>query len=310
MANIIYASITSNKQKNSIEEGSEDPPLFQMERASANAFVIDSKDRISGNMSEFVCDMGYQVMKGRYLTLKRVIIPKIPNVTPFNNVIRLRSGATVTGDITIPVGLYNTNSLANELTNQINAGFALAGILDTVTVSFDPTTRTFSLLSVGVIPLSIDETSSFIQFGGSLAPFESASMSVAPTKTTLYSSTAGMVYTRYITVSSDALTKFSFGNSIMSSAKQPPSLVGVVDLIDLYTPADFDITAVFNGVYRSITLGNPPRLRVLNPSRSIPNQIDISVRDMFGNSLNEVIQLGSPYPTDNSSIVLMFELDF
>lgn len=311
MAQLFNVSLMSNRQRNSIEEGTEDPTLVMNEKGSSNSFVIDSKDRITGNLSEYIVDMGYQMMKGRYIQLKRVIVPKIPNVTQFNNTIRMRSedgGGIVTADITIPIGLYNTTTLANELVNQINAGFVLAGIVDTVTVSFNTLNRTFTLSSVNGINLSFDETCSFIRYGKDLAPFESASTAVPATSTTLYSSTAGMIYTRYITVSSDALTKFSYGNSLMSSAQQPPSIVGVIDLIDLYTPEDWDVSAVYNGIYRAIDVINSPRLRIVNPSRSIPNQIDINVKDQWGKDLNSVVQLGSPYPNDNSSITLMFEI--
>lgn len=306
-------AIMSNKQRNSIEEGLEQPFLSLVEKPSTAPFVIDSKDRITGNQSEFVVDMGYQLSKVRYLELKRVIVPKIPNITSYNNTIRMRSefgGGTLTASFTLPVGFYNTNSLSNTLTNSINSAFVTAGIVDTVTASFDVQSRTFSLSSVNGIDLCFDETCSFIRFGKSLAPFESQSLLVPASKTTIYSASAGMLFTRYISISSNALTQFSVGNGITSSVFQPPSIIGIVDLIDLYEASDWDITGVYNGIFRSVTLSNPARLFIANSSRLVPRQIDISVKDMYGNDINDIIQLGGVYPTDDSPITLLFEAFF
>ncbi len=304
-------ALLSNRQRSSIESGSEMPCLVQTEQNDTSVLLIDSKDRIQGNASSFYIDLGYQLSKGRYMTLKRVIVPKIPNITPNNNQIQLRSGATSTAVLTIPVGLYNTTTLANTLTSVINTGFLAAGIIDTVTVNFDSVSRTFSLTSVNGIPLAISSTCSFIRYGLSLCPFESQDLTVAPTKTTLRSTLAGMLYSRYLTVSSDTLTQYSLGDSILSSATQPPSIMGVVDLIDLYNSDDFDITSVYTGVYRAIDINTGVRMRIMNGSRSIPNQIDIDLKDMYGFGLESSIQLGSPWPVDTStSITLIFEVAY
>lgn len=311
--NVQAVALMSNRQRNGIEEGVEQPTLICSEGPSSNSFVIDSSDRLTGNLSEFIVDMGYQLVKSRYIELKRVIVPKLPNITQYNNTIKMRSefgGGTTTANFTIQPGFYNTTSLSNALVSAINTAFATAGIIDTVTVAFDPITRTFSLQSVNAIALAFDETCSFIVYGKSLVPFESQDISGAATKTTLLSSSAGMLYTRYITVSSDALTQYSIGNGIMSSSKQPPSIIGVIDLIDLYDENDWDITTVYSGIYRAVELTNSPRLFVANSSRSLPRQIDVSVRDMYGNSIHEAMQLGGSYPVDNSSITLLFELYF
>lgn len=303
-----YVALTSNKQREGIENGNENPTLIESESGSSNSFVLDSKDRTTGNISEFICNMGYQLMKARYCQVKRVVIPKINNVNVRNRTIRMRSGATTTNYFYLPVGLYNTSSLSNALVSAINAEFAISGIVDSVTCSFDPITRTMELKSVGGIDLAFDEDCDFIVYGKNLVPFESQSMAVAPSKTTLYSATCGMIYTRYLTISSDSLTQYSVGNSLLSSDSQPPSIIAVVDLVDLYTENDFDLTKVFNGVYRSIDVNSAPRLRVLNNTRTMPSNIDVSIRDEYGRNLNDIIQLGFPYPTDNSGIVILLEV--
>lgn len=313
MSSIVAVSLMSNKQRNTIEEGVETPTFVEVEVGSSNTIAIDSKDRTAGDLSEFLVDLKYQLMKGRYLQVKRVVVPKIPNVNVLNNTVRMRSefgGGTTTAYFTIPPGLYNTTNFSNALTTAINAAFVAAGIVDTVTTTFDPITRTFSLASVNAINLCFDETCDFIRFGKNLAPFESQSVSVAATKTTLYSGTAGMIYTRYLSISSDALTQYSVGNSLLSAPSQPPSIIAVVDLVDLYTEMDFDLTKIFGGVYRSVDVNSAPRLRVCNPSKTIPQNLDFQVKDEYGKSLNQVVQLGAPYPTDQSSITILMEITF
>lgn len=310
---IVPVALMSNKQRETIETAAETPTLVEIEQGSTNTICLDSRDRSAGNLSTFWINLKYQLVKVRYIQLKRVVLPKIPNINPLNNTIVMRSqfgGGTVTSPFTLPVGLYNTTTFSNVLVSAINTAFVAAGIVDTVTCTWSPTTRTFSLSSVNGIALAFDSTCSFITGGVNMAPFESQLMSVAATKTTLYTSTCGMIYTKYITVSSDALTQYSIGNSILSTPSQPPSVIAVVDLVDLYEASDFDITKVFSGVYKAVDVNTAPHLRVANSSRSLPQTIDLEVRDEFGNELNSVVQLGSPYPTDNSSIALLLEVSF
>jgi hypothetical protein len=301
--------IASNRADPKIESGENLPCLFQMESPSSVNMLIDSKDRTNGNDARFQVDLKYRLPRPRYVTLKKVIIPKIPNVTSLNNGIRINHEKGLTDTFYIPPGIYNTTDLANTLTAVINAAFAAVGILDTVTTTYSVITRSFSIQSVSPFYFFIIDTSTFILRGEFLVPFASQPITDVPSSSVVYSGIAGMLYTRYLTISSDSLTQNSFSSSILSRVGQPNNIIGLVDIADIYTADDFDVSKPFTSLYRTLDVDGP-KLSVMTGARTLNSNIDITITDGYGYCLEEALNLGPPFPENKLGLVLMFIIDF
>lgn len=302
-------TLQTNRTNPRIETGEDLPPIIQTEKSSSVTVLIDSNDKYTGTEANFRVNLGFRVVRPRYIQLKKVIVPKIPNVTANNNTIRLITAQGNTAFFTLAPGIYNTTTLANELTTKINAAFTAAAIIDSVSTSYDPTTRTFTITTVGGTFWFFDSTSTFISYGRYLCGFSGYPAATIPTVSTQYSGIAGMLYTRYLTVASESLTSYSYSSSILSRANQPNDLIGIIDLADLYSAADFDISIPFSGVYKTLQVDGP-QLSLLCSQRSMNEDIDIRVSDGYGLFLDSALNLGAPYGSNTLAIILIFDLQF
>lgn len=301
--------LMSNRTDDQLDKGLSLPYLMQTEEGSSINALIDSKDRISGTPSNFRASFRHRVSRTRYLQLTKAMIPKIPNVNPNNYTLQIKHALGTTATFNLPTGIYSVTSLANQLTTSINAAFVAAAIGDTVTCTYDQDTRNFSISSVGVNAFFIVNTCSFITRGYWLAPFESEALAAVPSKTTIYSGISSMLYTRYLTVASQALNAFSYGSSVTSRASQPQQIVGIIDLCDIYTVDDFDVSIPYTAVYQTLMVDGC-RINVANPQKSLIEEVDIAVQDEYGTLLDDSMYLGATYPTNNLGLVFIFKVNF
>lgn len=302
-------TLTTNRTNQNIDKGLELPYLMQVETGSSVTVLVDSKDRISGTPSNFRASLRSRIPRVRYLQLAKSIIPKIPNVNPNNYSIQIKHALGTTAVFNLPTGIYNPTTLSNELTNAINDAFVAAAIADTVTTVYDPNTRTFSIASVGLQNFFIVNTCSFITRGQWLAPFESDALASVPSKATIYSGIASMLYSRYLTVASQAANQYSFASSITSRPSQPTQLLGIIDLCEIYTDADFDVSIPYTSVYKTLAVDGCV-VSVMNTQRSLFEEIDIAIADEYGTNLDESLVLGAQYPTSILGFVFIFTCSF
>lgn len=302
-------SLKYNRTEEKIENGRELPYLVQSEKPPSTLFIVDSKDRVSGSTSDFMIDFYRGLSRPRYLKIVRATIPKINNVNPNNNTLQITHFQGTTATFTLDVGIYNPTTLANELTSKINAAFAAVPISDNVTTSFDPATRTFSITSVAGEDFYIHSDCSFITRGGFLAPFSSLPSGSTPVDSTIYSGISPMLYTRYLSIQSEALTRHIYGSALSSKIQLSVNLVATIDMTSLYTPEDFDVSIPFTSVYESFPV-DQMNISVLNTERLIPRFVDIRVVDEYGLLLETSLNLGSPYPTNTLGVSLVGEISF
>jgi hypothetical protein len=241
--------------------------------------------------------------------LEKVVIPKIPNVNPNNNTMQIKHVLGTTASFDIPPGIYNTTTLSNEMTNAINDAFVAAGIADTVTVVYDPMTRTFSIASVNVLAFFIVNTCTFITRGKWLTPFESEPLANVPSKTTVYSGLSSMLYSRYLTIASNTINQYAFGTSATTTPIQPVNLIAIINLCEIYTDADFDVSVPFTAVFRTLP-ADGCRVSIMNSQRSMFDEVDILIQDEYGIVLENALDLGAPYPTSSIGMVLSFQCYF
>ena len=307
MASLVV--LASNRKDEGIEKGLALPYLIQTEGGSSVAVLIDSKDRISGTPSNFRASFRTRIPRVRYLQLEKVVIPKIPNVNPNNNTMQIKHVLGTTASFDIPPGIYNTTTLSNEMTNAINDAFVAAGIADTVTVVYDPMTRTFSIASVNVLAFFIVNTCTFITRGKWLTPFESEPLANVPSKTTVYSGLSSMLYSRYLTIASNTINQYAFGTSATTTPIQPVNLIAIINLCEIYTDADFDVSVPFTAVFRTLP-ADGCRVSIMNSQRSMFDEVDILIQDEYGIVLENALDLGAPYPTSSIGMVLSFQCYF
>lgn len=301
--------LLSNRTDDKIEKGQVLPYLVQAEQPSTVNVLIDSKDRTSGTPNDFRASFRHRIPRARYLQLKKAIMAKIPNVNPNNYSLQIKHDLGTTSVFTLPVGIYSTTALANQLTASINAQFVIDGIADSVTTSYDQNTRTFTMQTVSGANFFIVNTSTFITRGENLVNFPSEPVANVPSVNIIRSGISGMLYSRYLTVSSQALNTFSYASSVTTRDTQPTSLIGIIDLVDIYTYEDFDVSIPYAGVYQTLPIDGV-NISVLNTQKSLMEEMDIVIQDEYGTVLDQTYDLGADYNTNSLGPVLMFSCTF
>ena len=309
---VTRVSIISNRQDEQIEQGYNKPPLFCVEKPDSCNVLIDSKDGINGDDDpfNFTVDLRTNLYRVRSVRVSKCLIPKINNITPFNNTLKIKHALGTTNDFTLQPAFYNSTTLCNELTTKINAEFVARGFADSVTVSYDPVTKSFQIDSVNGDNLFLVNTCSFYTNGMYCCAFEGEPLANAPSKSSIYGSMAGMIYTRYLTVHSGQLNYYSFGDSLTSDSQQGQDIIAILDVCSIYNEGDYDVGVQFAGNYSAIETNNAPQLNLVNTQKNMHPIIDIKVKDEYGNNMQDVMNLGSPYPDNTLGITLWLEIKF
>jgi hypothetical protein len=313
---ISFVKLVGNQQDEDIQTGRSKPPLFTVESPQSIQLVIDGKHSLGGNNPfSFRATINNNLFRSRLMRVSKVVIPKPPNITPFNNTIKFVSdtGPIFVHTVTLQSAFYNTTTLANEIAKKMTEG---SNADDIYTAEFDPITRTFqvSLTRLGVPrKFFFVDTCSFITRGIFLAPFESfpeLSNPVAVGKTSWNSGVAGMLYTRYAIVSSESLNQYAFSDSRTTTLMLKNNILCVLDLTSIYTPEDYDVGVPFSGVYASITTPDAPHIMVTNPQRNMNDKVDITVQDEYGEDFNACMDMGVDYHTNTLGISIWMEVSF
>lgn len=314
--------VASNMDKDGITTGGIRLTQFVTEKPQSINFVVDSNDRTHGTPFNFVVDMQSNLFRSRLITVKRVIIPKVYNMTVRNNVINwyitiLPSANTMSPRLTtiLTPGFYDTTTLANELATKMTATlFALYPLdLYNMICSFDPSTNEFNLTlddSLAVAEAGTMRTwymvdsSPFILRGINLAPFPSLPDAgvVQPVlaTNTIQSGPAGMVYTRFVSLHSDALNQYAYAETKVSKASPTGG-----SMVAVFNTAANNINAnIFAGTFIPYA-DEAPNLSTLNPQKQLQKNLDFRVYDEYGDDL------GSLFPSDNKlGVSLWLEISF
>lgn len=298
-----------------IVNGTYQPQRLLAEQTSSCIFVCDGKDRVIGglnNGSNFVVSTkSGEISRARKVSLTSCIVPKLPNINAFNNNFQIVSQAGTTATLTLPPGYYNQVSLVNELKAVIDAAWALFGTPDTSVINFDTLTKTISIASANGNAWFFVNTSTFIKYGINVAGFNGLPFASNPGSlgaVTQYSCSVGLIYSRYIFVSSYVLTQNVRTANHISNGQT--DIVAIVPIVDSYSSSDFDSSNMFTGnLISEITISYSPLLDCNFNQRNI-HLFDFKFTDEFGNDLTAVLQLGPNFPATTFSClaVLIFTL--
>lgn len=267
-------------------------------------YLVDGKDRISGDSFNFVVDSG-RPLKALSVSVARVCVPKLPNVNAMNNKIIIHTqdiagtgptGAVYTMTANIPIGFYNQTSLQTTLKNELDASAVSAGVTDTYTVTYNAFNKTLVIISNSNNKWFFDESCSFIKYGRYLTGFvgypSTSNVSVVG-KIQHYSGAIGLIYSRYIRIKSNRL--MANAKEVCRTSSFQTNVIAVISLIDQLTADDFSVTNVFTGsLIMDSVLDSSCQLNVAYYNKDL-GPIDFQLLDEYDFPLNLSLNYGGDY---------------
>lgn len=299
---------------------------------SADRYTIDNDGRRIDSQSpfNFTIYKGQSVLNG---FIKRLALTELnmewnsPNVNEYNNKFGIGiNGADVSGGfrnvkIEVPTGFYTPLEIASELQTLINDKITAEGMLDpgitpAIKVDIDPRTLYIDIsgdisggsgavsLSLPTIDLSGDDTDI-----GSCTMYEMLGLSSilsSPTvrindinqykfPTRIYGNYASYLYTRYIDIVSNNLTK---KQELRDSTTQPPEQGGTNLLARVYIPGNQNAESRYDSVLTGCNIvGTRPfplykefktPKYIYWDAREFINAIDIKIYDDHGRELYNI----------------------
>ncbi len=341
-------------------KGGDRLPQFVSEPTQSIDVLISSKDRVSGSLFNFTTDIGTPVFRPRLATVDAVVLPKLHNITPKNNVIRFQAGFLPKGtsdfvstvgksspvyEITIPPGLYTPENLQDTFQFLINDNSGLRGDVGesgwefedgkTISVVFtikgqglfmDYLTNRLmlemystdylydpgNLAGDGIFFFWMLDDSSFIRRGINFGLFpgtpliqpglasgtwtlpQTNSLGPATGVVTIFlspyslltSALAGMQYTRFCTVSSNALNRFSYDDSRVTIPQAGGGRGKIISVVDT---SFFEIVEnAFAGSFLPAQYPNSSVININNAQGQMEQYLDFEVRDEFGEPLDDL----------------------
>lgn len=272
--------------------------------------IADGKDRVAGtNGCSFTVDFRGEITRGRICRVSKVIMPKLPTINPKNNSITIRhsldGGTPIT--FTLPNGWKNQVSLVNDL--KLAFDTACAGLPDTFAVNYDSATHVISITSNGGNTWFFSNTCTFILYGIDVAGFSGLAVASDPAvvgAVTQYSSSASFIYSRYVNVYSNALSRYVRTQSRTSTGDL--SLIAGISVVEDLQASDFDTSGLFTGSsVTEVTSTDAPR-NSFNLKYGVLRYVDFELRDQFGFPVYDVINI-SPSGVNNFNCVFWLYID-
>lgn len=272
--------------------------------------IADAKDRVAGsNGTNFTVDFRGEITRGRICRVSKVIMPKLPTINPNNNSITIRhaldGGTPIT--FSLPNGFYNQVSLVNELKLAFDA--ACVALPDTFAVSYNAATHVINISSNGGNRWFFVDSSPFIIRGIDVAGFQGLPVASNPAVSgavTQYSSSASFIYSRYVTLHSNALSRYVRTQSRNSSGDL--TIIAGISVVEDLTPQDFDTSGLFTGSsVTELTLQDAPR-NAFNLKFGVLRHCDFFIRDQFGLDIYDAINI-SPSGVNTFNCVIWLSID-
>ena len=317
---IIHTKQVSNAQDEDFQTGRSKPPVYTVEKPQSVNILIDSKHRLetgaAQNLFDFSVTLSSNLYRARFVQVKKVIIPKIPNINPNNNRFIIYYADPDTDVSTplnfeIPGDFYNPSTFCNEVNTQLNL-VAPPNVI--FACEYLPQRHRFKLICTTNFYISNEST--FITFGGNFIPFPSLPPTAEPIiegSTEIVSGIACMLYTRYIYLCSEALNTFAYAVAKVSDPKINEDVLAIVDVTENYLDTQV-VGAPYTANCRSYATGGAPIISLRNPQRNLSPEMDCYVLDEFCKDLNIAFsqtQATSPYEEPNQlGIAFWLEVTF
>lgn len=315
---VTYTKLVTNQNDEDHQTGRTKPTMVTSEAPQSIQLVVDGKTRLGQNEDpfRFRVSMNSNLFRARMARVSKVVIPKPPNVTQFNNTFTfsVNDGVTIyTYSATLPVGYYDTTTLGNVLADKMTTSTGDPPLFNFST-NFFSLSRSFQVTSASGAPFYIHDTSPLIARGQFLMNLPSAPPGNDPAivgSSVINGGIAGMVYTRYAIISSESMNQYSFSDSRSTTLLQKNDIICMVDLTSVYTSEDFDQGSPYGGaVFCTIDTPEAPHIMITNPQRNVNDKIDINVQDEYGTDYNALMELGNGGPPNTVGVSLWMEVSF
>jgi len=317
---ILHVKQISNAQDEDFQTGRTKPPVTTIEHPQSINVVIDSRNRldesVNSNPFNFRVTLSSNIYRSRFTQVKKVIIPRIPNITQNNNVlvvfVDLSGGLNVPTKLTarLPAGYYTTSSICNTLASTLSSFLPSPEVFVCV---FDNLTQSFQLSCT--VNFFISSNCNFVTRGLNFVPFLSFDENVGGLaeygKRDIYSGISCLHYTRYVFLCSESMNNFSYANSRTSDPRINEDIIAVVDVEDLYSQFGIISSPLSLACKTISTAHEAPIISLRNTQRNLSPEMDCYVLDEYGSDLNEAFYFGNESaPKNSTGITFWMMIDF
>lgn len=286
MENITKVYLHSAPEDNDLVSGRFPAQRIRNEAVDSVNMVIRSEDRHYGNDFDFQIDLLTISAHIRKIQLAKCMLPLLPQINSHNKSITVtHDDGTVTFDLV--EGYYSVQAMVNMMQSQFLIAWQSLDASNLVTVNYNIDRREISITDDNGENWYIHTDSPFNRYARNVVKFPTLA-SGSPTAFARYeSSSLGMIYSRYVIVTSDRLTEDQKAYSVLSNIG-PKNIVAVLDIASKYNETQFAVTSSFPGTDVVIdSLDYSPKINILNRNKAL-KIIDIQVIDEFGFNLNDL----------------------
>jgi len=278
--------LQSMPEDQNMVQGIYNPQRVLTEPQDRCALVVRSSDRTNGNDFDFQIDLKTSTAGIRKIQLAKCILPLLPQINVNNKSVTVtHADGTVTFNLVD--GFYSVQALVNSLQNEFTTAWQSLDPLNSVTVSYDIDRRSISIIDNNGEPFFIHSGCPFDIYGENVVKFPTEPAGSTPSTTSIESSSLGMIYSRYITLSSQRLTQDQKTFSVVSSGGAS-DIVALIDISSEYDGEQFTVSASFPSTFVTIdTLEYSPRINFVNRYKSL-KVFDLVLYDEFGIKLSEL----------------------
>lgn len=279
-------------------------PIIQSEEPSSAQLFVSTSDAVSyvnGSKFNFYVDILSVFNKAVAFKLKGVCMHKPPNVSNYNKKLRIKHDLGTTSYFYLDVGWYTPTEFANELVNKVGAQFAIDGIADSITCTFNSIKSQFTVSSTGGHNFFFDADSEFCFRGRYLHGFVGEPWTNTPSKSTFGGLRCDLMYTAYASIHCPTLCRGASSSYSMSSNKSIPTwdIIGSVDLLQ-FNNQDWEGSPNYSTTFRYYHIHTAPKisLRGLNNTvQSTNNLLHIYFLDTNG------LDMGDMYNDDQTGYI-------
>jgi len=278
------------------------PQRVRIEPTDSVNLLVRSEDRKHGNDFDFSIDLLTTTAHIRKIQLAKFMGPLLPQVNAHNKSLTI---VHTDGVITTQLieGYYSIQSFINMLQSALTSSWLILDPSNLVTVSYSVERRSISVVDDNGEDWFFDEASPFILYGRNVVKFPSKPFASPLTSFKTESQSLGMIYSRFLLLTSNRLTEDQKAYSTISG-KGPSNIVSIIDLSSQYSAAQFSVSSSFPGTEIVANTGDyAPRINVLNRNKGL-KIIDLTLEDEFG---FKVSSINTPNYTFEYPVAMWFQ---
>lgn len=271
-------------EDNNMVSGRFPPQRVKAELTDSVNILVRSEDKMVGNNYDFQVDLLTSSVHIRKIQLAKIITPLLPQINNVNKSVTIvHQDGNVTFDLV--EGFYSVQALANMMQDTFLVAWQLLDPANSCTVSYDIERRSISITDDLSKSFYLLRGCPFEKFGKGVVQLPSESLPAVPSSAELESTALGMIYSRFLILSSSRLTEDQKSFSIVSDLG-PSNIIAIVDIASKYSEGQFAVSTSFPGSTFVIdTLDYAPRINLLNRNKAL-KVVDFQLSDEFGNNVS------------------------